>query len=110
MEVVVLPSHIGKRRGLVHFCRRTPDKEVSILIGKEINIETIVQQFHSHVRLMIGKVASHTETLVVSLLTVSFIGEKIHAPADIKITDTTGVGEIESFVNWVSDTTKKTSA
>ena len=45
-----------------------------------------------------------------SLLAVSFIGEKIKAATDVEITDTTGVGEIESFVNRITHTTKKISA
>ena len=60
-------------------------------------------------RIRIGEFA-HTETFVVSLLAVSFVSEKIDSSADIEIADTTGVGEVESFVNRIPYTAKKTSA
>ena len=110
MEIILFTSHVGERRRFVHFRWWTPDKEVTILIGKEIDIETIIQQFHSHIRLMISESPSHTETFVVSLLAVSFVSEKIDSSADIEIADTTGVGEVESFVNRIPYTAKKTSA
>ena len=59
---------------------------------------------------MISQIAAHAETFVVSLLPVSFIGKEVYAAADIEVTDTAGVGEIESFVNRITHTTKKISA
>ena len=101
MEVVFFASHIGERRRLVYFGRWTPDKEVPVLIGKEVYIKTIIQNFQSHIRLVIGQTATHAETFVISLLTVSFIGEKIDPSTNVEITDTTGVGEVETFVNRI---------
>ena len=109
MEVIFFTSHVGERRWLVYFCRRTPDKEISILVGQEVNIESIVQQFHTHIRLMIGQAPTHPETFVVSLFAISFVGEEINTSANVEITDTAGVGKVESFVNRIAYTTKKAS-
>ena len=79
------------------------------MIGKEVYIKTIIQNFQSHIRLVIGQTATHAETFVISLLTVSFIGEKIDPSTNVEITDTTGVGEVETFVNRIPYSIQETA-
>ena len=59
---------------------------------------------------MVSQVAAHTEPFVVSLLAVSFVSEQIDASADIKMTDTTGMGKVEAFINRISYSAQQAAA
>ena len=107
---VGLTSHISKGRGAVGLAGRAPDEEIPVLVGKEIHVETIVHQFHTHIRLIVGEVSVDVETFVVTLLAVALVGKEIQSAADVKVTDAAGVGEVETFVERIAYTAEKAVA
>ena len=107
---IPLTPHVGERRRPVGFDRRTPDKEIGILIAQVIQVETVVHQFALFQRMMVGHIPTRTETLVISLLTIAFIREKIHSGRHIEIPDSPCMREIDPFIQRIPNTGKYTFA
>ena len=85
IEVVLLASHVGQRRGMKRVLGTAPDEEIAVVIGHIIEVEARVHVLVLRHRYMVGHVASQPCAVVEALLTVALVLESADRSRHIEV-------------------------